>query len=159
MRNALITLMFLLAAGATLAQTDPCAERLGPGLLDRSTPCIITTSLPRDLVRVDFAKESTVLSPEAVAIADRLASLLKRHPEFMIGMTGNCDTLEASSEKERVAKGLARAEAVADYLVKQGIDRIRIETHGNPGPPMVPAVLDETSLSRMRYVSIGILQR
>jgi len=138
----------------------------GPGGFHYAAYRVVTTSLPTELSQVRFARDSAALTPEAVAILDRLANLLRRFPEIRIALSGNTDLIEATTETERVVRGHARAEAVAAHLIERGIEPARMTVRGNPVPLVVlnpmgnsnPTIVDETFLASMHVVNIYIPQ-
>ena len=54
------------------------------------------------------------------------AAWLKQHPEVKFTIEGNCD--ERGSEEYNLGLGDRRANAVKEFLVKQGISQSRINT-------------------------------
>jgi outer membrane protein OmpA-like peptidoglycan-associated protein len=75
-----------------------------------------------------FATASSTLSAEARQNYDRLADLLKSHPNAHVKVEGFTDSVGPASENQPLS--VSRAESVKKELTSRGIDAGRIETGG-----------------------------
>ena len=84
---------------------------------------------PNDWEEINFEFNSAVLSDGFPSLL-RLADLLKAHPGYRVRVEGNTDNLGSTRFNERL--GLARANAVRDFLVKYGAaaNQISVSTRG-----------------------------
>lgn len=81
------------------------------------------------LETVYFDPDSATLRPESAIVLDRLADLLRSHPELRILIKGHVAAVgERTEETMRLSQ--ARAEAVRAYLVGRGIAADRLEAQG-----------------------------
>lgn len=79
-----------------------------------------------DNVFFDFGKAD--LLPESYVELGKLKQFLDQHPTYKIELAGHTDT--RGDEKENLTLSQARAKAVVDYLVKQGIAPARLVAKG-----------------------------
>jgi peptidoglycan-associated lipoprotein len=73
---------------------------------------------------VYFKEGSYALTPEAKEILIRKAEWLDKHPEIKVIIEGHTD--ERGSQEFNIAFGDRRAGAVKSFLIKEGIDRERL---------------------------------
>lgn len=91
-----------------------------------------------------FQFDQANLSPQAVLITNEVVGLMNQYATDTVLVEGHtCDT---GSAEYNLALGLRRAQAVADYLVEQGIDRSRVgvKSYGETQP----AVPNDTEQNR-----------
>lgn len=74
---------------------------------------------------VNFAFDSTVLTPEAQQILLKQANFIKQFPEVRFKVFGHTDLV--GSQGYNYNLGLRRARAVVNFLVAQGISKSRLE--------------------------------
>ncbi len=74
----------------------------------------------------DYGKSE--LKPESKTEADRLYELMKKHPKMTVEISGHTDNV--SSKKFNKELSQKRANAVANYIIKKGINRKRFKTVG-----------------------------
>src|SRR5436305_3572849 len=88
-----------------------------------------TTASKNDWEEINFEFNSAVLSDGFPSLL-RLADLLKAHTGYRVRVEGNTDNLGSASFNERL--GLARANAVRDFLAKYGAsaNQITVATRG-----------------------------
>jgi len=75
-----------------------------------------------------FEPDKADLRDEAKVLLDQAAQILKQHPEAGIRITGH--TASTGTEPSGLELSLARADAVAMYLVQAGVDGSRIDPQG-----------------------------
>ncbi len=68
--------------------------------------------------RIYFGTNENTVSSEGASILDAQAQWLQRYPQVMVRIEGNCD--ERGTREYNLALGARRAEAVKDYLLRQG---------------------------------------
>ncbi|MEW5728594.1 MAG: OmpA family protein [Pseudomonadota bacterium] len=116
-------------------------------------PCFLHSPLPQDLARVGFGRGSSTLDPQAKAVLDRQAEILRGYPDLPMTVWGHVDHEEAKLPGGQ-ALGYQRAAAVRDHLVARGVapERISTDSRGNRWAiPMEP--LSESALASMRFDS------
>src|SRR6516164_1696954 len=86
-----------------------------------------------DWEEINFEFDSAVLSDGYPSLL-RLAELLMQHRDYRVRVTGNTDDVGAVAFNERL--GLARANAVRDFLIKYGAadNQITTATQGKTAP-------------------------
>lgn len=140
----LLGLAFILAfmAGcATTSEEDTMADvDADQGAADAQVQQPVRPEPQEEVVELDrvfyFDFDSTVLKPEARAALTAHAERFKNNTS-RIRLEGHAD--ERGSREYNMALGERRANAVADFLVLQGIPRSRIETvsYGEERPARV----------------------
>jgi outer membrane protein OmpA-like peptidoglycan-associated protein len=81
--------------------------------------------LPKNVL---FVKSKSILLPESEPELNRLAGFLKRNPKYKLRVEGHTDRVGNAEKNLTLSK--ERAQSVADYLIRQGIDIKRITTIG-----------------------------
>lgn len=85
--------------------------------------------------RLLFDTNKWELKPEALALVDRMVDYLKRNQQWAVEIQGHTDS--TGSRELNMSLSQRRADAVGDYLRKQGIDASRVTTKGyGPDEPM-----------------------
>ncbi|MEN3027379.1 MAG: OmpA family protein [Chlorobiota bacterium] len=108
----------------------------------------------RLLVFFDFDKAE--LKEESMPDLDRLVEFLKAYPSVRILIEGHTDDVGTDAYNDRLSQ--RRADAVKDYLVKQGIDARRIETKGwGRRRPLVQGTTEEAR-AQNRRVEVSVIQ-
>lgn len=77
---------------------------------------------------VTFATGSAEISPGFRATLAEVATTMKNYPNSLIDVYGFTDTTGSTTLNQQLSE--RRAQAVADYLVSQGVARSRIQTRG-----------------------------
>ncbi|MCW2336852.1 outer membrane protein OmpA-like peptidoglycan-associated protein [Sphingobium sp. B2D3A] len=77
---------------------------------------------------ITFATDQATVQPQAQSTLDQVASTLAEYPKTMIDVLGHTDS--DGSEAYNQALSERRAQAVANYLGRRGIDPIRMATMG-----------------------------
>ena len=77
-------------------------------------------------VHFDFNKSN--IRPGDAAVLDEAASTLKANPNVSVDVNGYCDAI--GSEEYNLRLSDRRADAVVNYLAKEGIPSSRLNPHG-----------------------------
>jgi OmpA-OmpF porin, OOP family len=77
---------------------------------------------------VNFQTSSAKLTPESLAVLDRVVEGLKGSPDVRILIEGHTDSQGPDDANRKLSKG--RADAVRDYFLSKGIAKSRLETKG-----------------------------
>ena len=77
---------------------------------------------------ITFQTGSATITPEGIAVLQGAVDFLTANPEVRVAIEGHTDS--SGSEAGNQALSEARAVAVRDYLVTQGIEDLRLETAG-----------------------------
>lgn len=131
---------------------EPCVAGVRTGNLDRSLPCQWLSPIVEGDSAVLFAAGSAALSPEAMAILDRQAEVLRRFLRLAVETVGFADTVEAPTSAERTRLGKQRAMAAGQYLIDHGVAAERITASGRPDARLVAPPLNPDALAAMRMV-------
>ncbi len=108
----------------------------------------------RLLVFFDFDKAE--LKEESYPDLDRLVEFLKAYPTVRVLIEGHTDDVGTDAYNDRLSQ--RRADAVKEYLVKNGIDARRIETKGwGRRRPLVQGTTEEAR-AQNRRVEVTVLQ-
>ena len=84
--------------------------------------CPVPVSI--DLKGVNFDFDKSTLRPDAVAILNEAAEILKRYPELRVEVAGHTD--ECGTDEYNQSLSERRARAVYDYMTSNGIDAGRL---------------------------------
>ena len=87
---------------------------------------------------IHFGTNNAELRPDGEQLLDEVADVLVKHPELRrIRVEGHTDNRGGTEKNLQLSK--ARAASVVAYLVKQGIDPVRLESEGyGASQPLVP---------------------
>jgi OOP family OmpA-OmpF porin len=77
---------------------------------------------------VNFQTSSAKLTPESLAVLDRVVEGLKGSPDVRILIEGHTDSQGPDAANMKLSKG--RADAVRDYITSKGIASSRLQTKG-----------------------------
>jgi outer membrane protein OmpA-like peptidoglycan-associated protein len=80
--------------------------------------------------RVYFGTGSTVVPPKAYRALDEVKDTLNAAPDIALWIEGHTDHKERRPRKSAIELSQRRVDAVRDWLVKKGIDPIRLEPKG-----------------------------
>lgn len=96
----------------------------------------VEPAAPRTLTLegVNFDNDSARLRPESITILDNAAATLKEWGEVKVEVAGHTDS--AGTDKYNLGLSQRRAEAVRDYLIRQGVaaDRLTAKGYGESMP-------------------------
>jgi len=81
-----------------------------------------------ELENVEFEFAKAVLTPASLKILEPVLSTMKSNETLEIELGGHTDNIGGKASNQKLSE--ARAKAVADYLIKNGIDAKRIKTVG-----------------------------
>lgn len=103
-----------------------------------------------------FLFDSYRLTPEAVAILDQQAVILKEHPETKVEVGGHTDSIGTISYNLALSK--RRARAVRSYLISKGIsrERLMVKAHGASRP--VASNETEEGRAKNSRVELNVLE-
>jgi outer membrane protein OmpA-like peptidoglycan-associated protein len=107
------------------------------------------------LENILFELNKAVLLPEALAGLKNLETFLKRNPELRINLEGHTDNTGEENFNRKLS--LDRAQAVADFLIANGIDAERLLVRGFGSDNPLDSNQDETGRARNRRVEMRIL--
>lgn len=148
------------------ALPPPDADR--DGVLDNDDRCAATPSgLQVDpagcavqaqtlvLRNIGFALDSAVLDPQAVGVLDSIAAGLRGQPGMALLIAGHTDDRGSSDYNQRLSQ--ARAAAVRDYLIGQGIAATRLQAEGYGESRPVADNLGEEGWALNRRVEFRVI--
>jgi outer membrane protein OmpA-like peptidoglycan-associated protein len=126
-----------------------------PGTITKDIPLTpIERGRTRLLVFFDFDKAE--LKEESYPDLDRLVDFLRAYPNIRVLIEGHTDDVGTDAYNDRLSQ--RRADAVKEYLVKQGIEPRRIETKGwGRRRPLVQGTTEEAR-AQNRRVEVTVIQ-
>ena len=131
------------ALRASMANTGVEVQRQGDN---------ITLNLP-DGITFDFNK--TTLKPQFYGALNGVASTLAEYNQTMIEVVGHTDSIGSDAVNNRISK--ERADAVAAYLIAQGVQSARIETLGAGKNYPIASNDTEAGRAQNRRVEIRVI--
>ncbi|MFW5733966.1 MAG: OmpA family protein, partial [Oceanidesulfovibrio sp.] len=116
----LVSLALLLAAGCAKQQVAPAGTESTAGMNQSEIEARSLSESQRIVLseKTYFAFDSYELSPEARAVLDRKAQLIRSKPNLKVLIEGHCD--ERGTQEYNLALGERRAKAAEKYLVMLG---------------------------------------
>lgn len=79
-----------------------------------------------DDVLFDFDKST--IKPEAAAILDRLVAFMNENKDKRVNLAGHTDSIGTEAYNQKLSE--RRANSVASYITKKGIDASRVTAQG-----------------------------
>ncbi len=108
------------------------------------------------LKNVFFSTNSSVLKPESKVELDKLVALMKKHPKITVQINGHTDAAGSDELNRKLSQ--ARAEAVVEYLVKEGgitEDRMKAVGFG----PSVPIAINKNKDGTWNHAGMALNRR
>jgi len=127
-----------------------------PAPFDRSV-CeeAINTAVAEMARMVNFDTDRSEVRAEDTSLLDAKAALLLANPSVRLRLTGHAD--ERYTDEYNLILGTRRAESVRDYLVRKGVEAVRLEPASlGETDPLDPAS-NETAWSRNRRVEFAVI--
>jgi OOP family OmpA-OmpF porin len=104
-------------------------------------------------INVEFASGKSTLAPKYNAHMKEVAAFLKKYSEVNVQIEGYTDN--TGSEKKNIALSQARANAVMNALVKQGVAKSRLTAKGfGPADPIADNTTAEGRQTNRRVVAV-----
>lgn len=128
----------------------------------QAAPKEYTTTVTEEGLRVTLSSKvlfdtgKNVLKPGAQRALDQVIDLLRTYPNNKLRVTGHTDSVGGTAYNQRLSE--RRAHAVADYLVKKGIARSRMNLVGLGEGRPTASNKDEEGRAQNRRVEIDILK-
>jgi outer membrane protein OmpA-like peptidoglycan-associated protein len=101
-----------------------------------------------------FGFDSHELTPQARENIQNMAETLQKYPDTNVIVEGHTDNVGKESYNQRLSE--RRASAVADYAVRLGVDRSRIDTRGFGEEQPVASNETEAGRAENRRVEVAI---
>ena len=106
-------------------EADLRRETAGTGVDVQRDGDVIKLNLP-DGVTFDFNK--TDIKPQFFPALNSIATTIKQYDQTIVEINGHTDNIGTLAANQKVSD--ARAQSVAAYLSAQGVQPVRMETHG-----------------------------
>lgn len=106
---------------------------------------------------VFFDTNKASLKPESYAILSKVASIIKRYPNYILRITGHTDN--QGEDLENVKLSVARARAIYNYFLKKGIDVQSVVYRGCGDGNPVSENDNEDGRAKNRRVEFDMLQK
>lgn len=115
----------------------------------------ISTGQTEVMRNIFFERDKADLAPASLAELDQLLTMLRENPSMRIEVGGHTDSDGAAAHNEELST--ARARAVADHLIANGIREERVEAKGyGASTPIAPNDTDENK-RRNRRTEVRVL--
>jgi outer membrane protein OmpA-like peptidoglycan-associated protein len=108
------------------------------------------------LNNIFFETDKTSLLPASFAELDRLRDILQKDTSLHIAIEGHTDN--TGSETHNKALSLGRANAVVEYLIKNGIPKIRLQANGYAAEKPIASNDTEEGKAKNRRVEFKIIK-
>ncbi|UII28917.1 DUF5723 family protein [Fulvivirga maritima] len=123
----------------------PYADTDGDGVIDAADECVLIPGVPENngcpaikeeeqeilntaFKNLEFESGSNKIKVSSYSALVELANLLKAKPEWRLQISGHTDSQGSAATNLRLSKN--RAQAVADFLTEQGLEKDRFEVQG-----------------------------
>lgn len=122
----------LVVGGAAIAEADIEAANgvvhIVDGVLLPPDFALPTINEALALDPITFESGSATITPEGIDVLQRAVDFLTANPDVRVAIEGHTDSAGSATGNQALSE--ARAVAVRDYLVSQGIEDLRLETVG-----------------------------
>lgn len=102
--------------------------------------------------QVSFDFNSATIKSTFYSPLDKIAGIMRRYPKTQIVVVGHTD--DVGSEEYNLQLSLKRANAVADYLIEQGVEEYRLGTEGHG--EIEPVATNDTPAGRAQNRRVEI---
>jgi outer membrane protein OmpA-like peptidoglycan-associated protein len=128
----------------------------GGDLVLQSTTEPLTPKIGERIIlkNIFFENEKSTLLPQSYTELDRLVQYLKLNPNKKIEISGHTDNIGSESLNKNLSE--ARAKSVADYLIRQGIDKTNINYKGFGSLKPIATNITEDGRQKNRRVEFTI---
>lgn len=137
-----------------LNEKDKCPNTRAGAVVDLDG-CEVEAVISLEGVHFDFDKST--LRPEAIAILNEAAGLLKSQATVVVEVAGHTDSV--GSEQYNQGLSERRAQAVKDYLESQGITATRLTARGYGEAQPIASNDTEEGRAQNRRVELIVLSR
>ncbi|TVM18806.1 peptidoglycan-associated lipoprotein Pal [Oceanidesulfovibrio indonesiensis] len=135
----LVCLALLLGAGCAKQQVAPAGAEGTTGMNQSEIEARSLSESQRIVLseKIYFDFDKYDLSPEARAVLDRKAQLIRSKPNLKVLIEGHCD--ERGTQEYNLALGERRAKAAERYLLMLGVPAAQLETvsYGEERPAVI----------------------
>ncbi len=112
---------------------DNCPSRPGPvenqGCPGARQQVVITQKQLVLLDKIYFEFNRAVIQPKSFSLLDQVAAIFQEHPEIeLVSIDGHTDSVGSAAYNDKLSRD--RADAVRQYLVRQGVSSARLATRG-----------------------------
>jgi outer membrane protein OmpA-like peptidoglycan-associated protein len=132
-----------------------------PGKPPRAVPMPVTRAItaddPPELTDIRFVRSQAVILESSAGALEDLLARMRANPQMEIRVEGHTDNV--GDEGALVDLSVSRADAVKAYLVRHGIDGMRIRTRGYGATKPRYDNATETGRAGNRRVEIRIIRR
>jgi outer membrane protein OmpA-like peptidoglycan-associated protein len=108
-----------------------------------------------ELAGIGFERDSATIDLYSAPILERAYSLLEKNPTLSVEISGH--TSSEGNANRNLELSLKRAEAVKSYLVKRGIDPMRILSVGHGSDQPIAANATEEGRSQNRRIEFRVI--
>ncbi len=137
-----------------LNERDKCPNTR-PGAVVDLDGCEVEAVISLEGVHFEFDKAT--LTPEAKAILDKAAGLLKTHERVVVEVAGHTDSVGSEEYNQKLSE--RRAMSVKDYLESQGITATRLTARGYGEAQPVASNDTDAGRALNRRVELIVLSR
>ncbi len=134
----------------------PAAQAPASVQVESAQPASLQAAAPATEV-VMLLFDVNAKNPKDQADLDALVAQLNADPTLRVQIDGHSDRNGSANYNDELSR--ERAEAVADALVRRGIDRNRISSRGRGARAPIAAGTDAASLARNRRVEVHVERR
>jgi len=137
-----------------LNEKDKCPNTRAGAVVDLDG-CEVEAVISLEGVHFDF--DSANLRPEAIAILNEAAGLLKTQSSVVVEVAGHTDSVGSDAYNQGLSE--RRAKSVQDYLASQGITSSRLTARGYGEAQPVASNDSEDGRAQNRRVELIVLSR